>query len=141
MIWRWIFGVGGALLLLRVAINVWVAPYLARPFSTLVGTVAVVGVALVLAVALLADGRGGRVELRRASTEYGPRRGAGDPPDVVEHHHVLRVEHTHRIEHVYRYEGGRATAPPDWRSPSALPSVPVVDGELVARRAIEGGAG
>lgn len=135
MIWRWIFGVCAGVIVLRVVANAWVTTFQARPVSTLFGTALVVAAVLVLAASLLADlSDDRRIELRRASEEYGPRV-VTDPEDDGERHHVVHVvhHHHHHVEHVHRYVAGEATAR---REPG-----PVVDGELVVRRAIEGSAG
>lgn len=130
--WRLIFGVFGGVVVLRVAAAALTQVYRERPFSTLLGCALVVAVLIVLGAKLLGEQRRGEITLRQASMEYGPRY---DPPpeyggvEHVEHHVTVRVEHAHTVEHVHRYEGGRAHTVPG----------PVVDGEVVARRAIEQG--
>lgn len=114
MIWRWIFGVFGGVVVLQVAARALAQVYRDRPLSTVIGTALVVVVLVVLGAALIAEDRGGRMEVRRASAES---------VDHVVHH----VVHHHVVEHVHRLAGEASTVD---RAPR------VVDGTVT--RAIEG---
>ena len=103
------------------------------PLGRQVTVVVLAGLALAGAASYLDRDYGSkRIELRRASEEYGPRYTprTAEVDHVVHHHvHTVRVEHT--VEHVHRYTGGEATV--------RHPGPPSVIEGVVVPRAIEGG--
>lgn len=131
--WRWIFVVLGGVLVLKVAADAVADAYRAHPFWTVLVGILIAGTLLAAtAVYLDRDEGSKRIELRRASEEYGPRHTptTGDVDHVVHHHlHTVRVEHV--VEHVHRYVADEATV----RRPAPPP---VIEG-VVVPRAIEGG--
>lgn len=132
--WRWIFVVVGGVLVLKVAADAVADAYRAHPVWTVLVGIVAVGIALAATAMYLDRDEGSeRIELRRASQEYGARADApGGDVDHVVNHHTVRVEHHHTVEHVHRYVGGEATV----HRPGGPP--PVIEG-VVVRRAIEGG--